>query len=192
VETVGQQTFEFLSQYGYWIMLPLMIVEGPAATLVAAVLASLGAFNIWVVFILSVIGDIIGDIVLYGFGHYSNVPFIHKFKDRIGITEVRIQKIEEKFNQSGEKIIFFVKATTGLKAITFVAAGVARMQFKKFVIYTTLGGIVWSGLLSALGYLYGYLWQEIAQYIKWVGILIATIIVLTILIVYIRNKRSAI
>lgn len=192
METVGQQTFEFLSQYGYWIMLPLMIVEGPAATLVAAVLASLGAFNIWVVFILSVIGDIIGDIVLYGFGHYSNVPFIHKFKDRIGITEVRIQKIEEKFNQSGEKIIFFVKATTGLKAITFVAAGVARMQFKKFVIYTTLGGIVWSGLLSALGYLYGYLWQEIAQYIKWVGILIATIIVLTILIVYIRNKRSAI
>ena len=49
MEQIGQNIFFFLQHYGYWVMLPLMIIEGPVATVIAALLASLGAFNIWLV-----------------------------------------------------------------------------------------------------------------------------------------------
>jgi len=44
MEQTGQIIFQFLKHYGYFAMLPLMIVEGPVVTIIAAMLASLGAF----------------------------------------------------------------------------------------------------------------------------------------------------
>ncbi len=169
METTGQQIFQFLSQYGYWVMLPLMIIEGPVATIIAATLAALGAFNVWVVLIFSILGDVIGDILLFGAGYKWGMGFVRNFGKYIGITEKLVLKMEKYFASHGGKTIFAVKSTTGLCWATFVAAGIVKMDFAKFVRYSILGGLVWSGFLVAMGYFYGYLWREISQYIDWIG-----------------------
>ena len=71
------------------------------------------------------------------------------------------------------------ESTTGLCWATFVAAGIAGMDFGKFVKFSILGGIVWSGFLVAMGYFYGYLWREVSNYIDWVGWIIGVVAVLT-------------
>jgi len=176
MELAGQQIFEFLSHYGYLIMLPLMIIEGPVITIIASMLAKLGAFNVFVVFILSVLGDMIGDVILYGLGYKFGKSFVTKIGRYIGITENLITKIEKYFDKHGGKTIFTVKATTGLCWATFAAAGIVKMDFKKFVKYSFLGGLAWSGFLVAMGYFYGYMWVELRQYIKiagWIAIALA-------------------
>lgn len=150
-------------------MLPLMIIEGPVATIISAMLASLGAFNVWIVLLLSIAGDMIGDLLFYGMGFRWGMHFVKGFGRYLGLTESLVARMEKYFEKHGGKTIFAVKSTTGLCWATFTAAGIVKMDLKKFVTYSFLGGIVWSGFLVAMGYFYGYLWRSIKQYISWVG-----------------------
>lgn len=191
MEQSGQYIFEFLHSYGYLLMLPLMIIEGPVVTIIAAMLASLGAFNVFVVLLLSMIGDMLGDVLLYAAGYKWGMGFVRGFGRRMGITEKVVLKMEKYFEKHGGKTIFAVKSTTGLCWATFAAAGIVKMDFKKFLKYSFLGGIVWSGFLVSMGYFYGYLWREIKQYISWVGwIIFAVAIVSFVLITLYKKKQS--
>lgn len=179
MEQAGHQIFEFLKSYGYWGMLPLMIIEGPIATIASAMLASLGAFNWIIVLLFSMAGDVIGDLIFYGLGYRYGIGFVKNVGRYIGITENQVLKMEKYFERHGGKTIFAVKSTTGLCWATFTAAGIVKMDFKKFVTYSIAGGVVWSGFLVAMGYFYGYLWREISKYIDWIGWAVAGVAILT-------------
>jgi len=99
--------------------------------------------------------------------------------------------MEKYFVRHGGKTIFAVKSTTGLCWATFTAAGIVKMDFKKFLKYSLLGGIVWSGFLVFMGYFYGYLWREIRDYIKWVGWAIFLLAAITFVAINIYKSRQA-
>jgi membrane-associated protein len=191
MEQTGQHIFQFLSHYGYFIMLPLMIIEGPVVTIISATMAALGAFNIFIVLILSIAGDMIGDIILYSLGYKWGMGFVRNIGKYIGITEKLVTRMEKYFERHGGKTIFAVKSTTGLCWATFTAAGIAKMKFKKFVLYSFFGGIVWSSFLVAMGYFYGYLWREIKQYIEWAGWIIFVVAVISIISINLYKNREA-
>lgn len=191
MEQTGQHIFSFLHTYGYLMMLPLMIIEGPVATIIAAMLASLGAFNVLVVLILSIIGDMLGDVLLYWAGYRWGMGFVKGFGSKMGITEKTVLKMENYFKNHGGKTIFAVKSTTGLCWATFAAAGIVKMDFKKFVKYSFFGGVVWSGFLVAMGYFYGYLWREIKQYISWVGWIIVGVAVVSFVAITLYKKKQS-
>lgn len=179
MEQTGQHIFEFLRTYGYFIMLPLMIIEGPVVTLIAAMLASLGAFNVFLVLVLSILGDIIGDVAFYGLGYKFGMGFVRNVGKYMGITENLVTRMEKYFARHGGKTIFAVKSTTGLCWATFVTAGIVKMDFKKFIKNSFYGGIVWSSFLVSMGYFYGYLWREIRGYIDWIGWVISILAIIT-------------
>ena len=172
-------------------MLPLMTIEGPVVTLVSAMLASLGAFFWPWVLLLSILGDIIGDVILYGLGYKYGMHFVRHVGKYMGITESLVLKMEKYFQRHGGKTIFAVKSTTGLCWATFTAAGIVKMDFKKFLKYSFLGGIVWSGSLVAMGYFYGYLWKSIKEYIDWIGWVITIVAIVSFAIITLYKKFQA-
>lgn len=191
MDLLGQNIFHFLKLYGYWLMLPLMVVEGPVATLISAMLSSLGAFNVFVVLFFSVLGDIVGDVVFYALGYKFGMGFVRSVGKYMGITEKLVLRMEKYFVLHGGKTIFAVKSTTGLCWATFVAAGIVKMDFGKFLKYSFYGGIVWSGFLVVMGYFYGYLWREIRDYIKFIGWIIFIVVAVTFFVVAVyKNKRA--
>lgn len=171
----GQVIIQFLSEYGYWIILPLMIIEGPIVTLIAAFMASLGVFNIYVIFIFSILGDVSGDVIFYWIGRKGGMHFVRNAGKYIGITEELVVKMQKFFANHGGKTIFAVKSTTGLCWATFIAAGIVKMPFKKFVGYSVLGGLVWSGFLVIMGFFFGYLYAQIVDYINYAGWIIGSL-----------------
>ena len=187
----GQQIFQFLSEYGYWVIFPLMILEGPMTTIMAGILASLGAFNVWVVLAISIVADIFGDIFLYGIGKKWGFGFVEKLGKYIGITRKRVDKVDKFFRKHGGKAVFMAKSTTGLCFTTFIVAGIVEMDFKKFIKYSILGGLAWSGFLVGMGYFYGYLWREIRQYIEWAGWLISGLAIFSFVIIIIYKKYKS-
>jgi membrane protein DedA with SNARE-associated domain len=182
--------FHFLKHYGYWLMLPLMIIEGPVVTLLAAIMASLGAFNIFFVLFFSIIGDLIGDVLFYYLGYKFGLNFVKKFGKYIGITEKLVNKMENYFVHHGGKTIFLVKSTTGLCWATFVSAGIVKMDFRKFLKYSFYGGIIWSSFLVIMGYFYGYLWREIHENIQWIGWVIFAVAIITFIVISLYKKQQ--
>jgi membrane protein DedA with SNARE-associated domain len=191
MEHTGQLIFAFLKHYGYWAMLPLMIIEGPVATIIAAMLASLGAFAWPMVLLFSILGDMIGDVLLYAAGWKWGMGFVHGAGKYLGITETVVLKMEKYFEKHGGKTIFAVKSTTGLCWATFATAGIVKMDFKKFVKYSFMGGVVWSGFLVAMGYFYGFLWKEMKQYISWIGWIIFAIAGISIFFITLYKKKQS-
>ncbi len=166
----GESIIQFLSVYGYWVMLPLMTIEGPIVTLIATFMATNHvAFSVPVVYLFSVIGDILGDVVLYALGFFGGTPFAQKYGKYIGVSPSLIARIKNFFVQHGGKTIFLVKTTTGLCWVTFFTAGMIKMPFKKFLFYSLWGGVLWSGFIVACGYFFGYLYAQIAQSIEYAG-----------------------
>lgn len=186
-----QEIFNFISSWGYLIILPLMIIEGPVVTVFSALLAAMGVLNVWLVLVLSVFGDTVGDVILYWIGKRWGMHFVDKIGKYIGISKKLVLKMEKYFNGHGGKTIFAVKSTTGLCWATFVAAGIVRMDFGKFLKYSVLGGIIWSGFLVIMGYFYGYMWLQIEKYIKWAGWLIGGLVLVTFVIITLYKKYKS-
>lgn len=176
---------------GYPLMLLIMIVEGPVATLLAAFAASLGFFNVYVVLILSMLGDIIGDIILYCLGYFGGAKFLEKAQRILKIKPELVSKMENLFNNHGKKTIFAVKSTTGLCWITFIAAGSVRMKFKEFILGSFFGGIIWSGFLVIMGYFFGYAFERINEYIKYAGLIIFVVVAIFYVAITIYKKRRS-
>ncbi len=181
MELIGIEIVELLKTYGYYIIVPLMFIEGPITTLISSTLASVGVLNILYIFVFSVFVDLASDMLLYWVGKKYGMSFVRNIGKYIGITENLVKVVKNYLEKHGGKIIILVKATTGLCQVTWVASGMANYDFKKFVKYTFTGGLIWSILLVIMGYFYGYLWQEIAQYIRNAGMVILILAILTII-----------
>ncbi|MFA6194017.1 MAG: DedA family protein [Parcubacteria group bacterium] len=187
----SSQFLHLLPYWGYPVMFVLMFFEGPFATMIAAFLASQGLFNVGIVFILSVVGDVLGDIVLYHIGYFGGPHIIEKAQKFLKIKDATVEKLKNKFHQNSGRLIFYVKSTTGLSYITFTLAGALRMKLLKFIKYSILGGLVWSSLLVFLGYFFGYAAEQISQYIKYAGIVIFAAAILSLVIISIVKKRES-
>lgn len=187
----SQELIHLLSLWGYPVMLLLMILEGPIATIVSAFLASLGYFNVAIVFALSVIGDVVGDIILYYIGFFGGQKIIPKVQKFLGVKDTVLEKLKAQFHKNSERIIFYVKSTTGLSYIAFITAGTLRMRFAKFVKNSILGGFVWSGFLVAVGYFFGYAAERISRYIQYAGIFIFILAISTIVFINVYKKKRA-
>src|SRR3989339_235578 len=168
----SQELIHILSLWGYPTMLLLMTLEGPIVTIVAAFLSSLGYFNIFVVFGLSAAGDVLGDIVLYSIGYFGGQKILPRVESFLKISQSTSQKLRKQFHENSGRIIFYVKSTTGLSYITFITAGTLKMRLSKFVKFSILGGLVWSSMLVAVGYFFGYAADRISEYIKYAGYII--------------------
>lgn len=168
----SQEFIRLLPYWGYPLMFLMMTLEGPIVTIIAAFLASMGYFNIFLVFALSVTGDVVGDIILYFIGYFGGARILAKAEKFLKISAAVVEKLKTKFHQNSGRIIFYVKSTTGLSYITFILAGTLKMKLSKFVKSSILGGLVWSSFLVVMGYFFGYAAERISQYIKYAGVII--------------------
>jgi membrane protein DedA with SNARE-associated domain len=187
----SQEFMRLLPYWGYPAMFVLMILEGPFATMISAFLASQGLFNVGIVFVLSVTGDVVGDIILYCIGHFGGPKIIEKAQKFLKISGAVVEKLKAKFHANSERLIFLVKSTTGLSYITFITAGALRMRFLLFVKNSILGGIVWSAFLVVMGYFFGYAAERISQYIKYAGNAIFIAALVAVIIVGLIKRRES-
>lgn len=184
-------TLLYIKTIGYPAMFLIMILEGPIITLIGAFLASLGIFNVFIVLSLSILGDIVGDIILYAIGYYGGANILPKAERFLKIQPATIGKLKNYFIKHGRKTIFYVKSTTGLCWITFITAGTIKMNFRDFAMASFWGGIVWSSFLVISGYFFGYAFEKINNYIKSAGLIVFISVVMFYFIILLYKKYQA-
>ena len=89
-----------LQQYGYFLLFPLAVIEGPMITIIAALLAAQGYFNIFAVYGVVVVGDLVGDLFHYAPGRWGK-PLLVRWGNYFGIDREKLAALEERFRTRG-------------------------------------------------------------------------------------------
>ncbi|MGC9599005.1 MAG: DedA family protein [Minisyncoccia bacterium] len=168
----------WLLAYRYPILYPLAIVEGPVVMMISGFLVRLNFFYFWPVYFLLIAGDLTGDILWYLLGRHGARSFIEKYGKFFSITEENVEKAEQFFNKHQWKILFISKITMGFgfALATLIAAGAAKVPFKKYLTINFLGQFVWTGVLMAVGYFLGNLYIMVDKSLRW-AFIIALIVI---------------
>jgi membrane protein DedA with SNARE-associated domain len=127
----------------------------------AGFVASQGGMTLFGVLMAGTIGNLVGSIILYYIGLKGGRPILIKYGRYIMISEREIKIGEEWFKKYGSKVIFFSRMLPVVRTFISLPAGAARMDFKKFSLYTFVGSLPWNFALAYIGFVLGENWHEI-------------------------------
>jgi membrane protein DedA with SNARE-associated domain len=142
----------------------------------------------WIgVFIFSTLGSIIGSSISYLMGLYGGRAFILKYGKYFLLEKEHLEITEKFFSKYGEITILISRFIPVVRHLISIPAGMARMNFMKFIIFTTIGASAWNMFLAYVGYILKSNWKEIMKYSKVFDLII--ILAIFLLLVYFLYKQ---
>ncbi len=134
------------------VPVPSELVVSPAAYHAAG-----GHLNIFLVILFATIGADCGATINYLAGYYLGRPIIYRFANsKWGkmclLNQKKVEKSEEYFNNHGMVATITGRLIVGIRHLISIPAGLAKMTFWKFLLYTTIGAGIWNCILAALGW----------------------------------------
>lgn len=146
---------EGLEEWGVWsypLLTVLVILEGRIVTLLAAVAASLGYMRLPLVMVCAIVGGIVADGLWYFLGYkYGNGPIL-RFGRWLGLRRHHLEQLQAEMRESGPRLLFAAKAFSVLVIPVLVAAGMARVPFRRWFPIVLLGELIWVPALAVIGY----------------------------------------
>lgn len=144
-----------LPELGYWnyfILSFLIVLNGPAATLLGGAAANAGLLRPQFVFLAGISGNLIADVFWYNVGARGKTKWILKHGRRIGVRQKHLDKLSEGMKQHVVKILLMAKISVGLAVPTLLVAGITRVPWRKWFPVVFLGEAIWTGILVVIGY----------------------------------------
>ncbi len=157
-------TSSLLDNLNYGTILLLMLIEStvipfPSEVVVApaAYHAAAGYQNVFLVVLFATIGADLGATINYAFAYYLGRPLVYRFvRSKWGklclLNEEKVMRSEKYFDDHGVVATLTGRLLPVIRQLISVPAGLAKMNFGKFIIYTTIGAGVWNTILAALGW----------------------------------------
>ena len=187
-----------LSNLNYGTILFLMLLEStvvpvPSEFVVtpAAYHAASGQLDVWLVILFATIGADLGASINYVVALYVGRPVIYKFANsRWGkmclLNQEKVEKSERYFDEHGIVATLTGRLIPGIRHLISIPAGLARMNYWKFLLYTTIGAGCWHAILAALGwYLHAIVPEDqlndkIEEYAEYIKLIIVALVIVAI------------
>lgn len=187
LEPIGKWIISFISQLGYLGIIVTMGIESACIPLPSEIimpfsgyLASTGRFSLWGASVAGAFGCVVGSVIAYWVGIWGGRPFIQKYGKYVLLSARDLATADRFFERYGEWAIFFSRLLPVIRTFISLPAGIARMNFFKFVLYTFVGSLPWCFMLAYIGKILGENWMSIRVYFRRADILIIGVIVLGI------------
>lgn len=153
-------------------------------------LAYKGVVNIYLIILVGTAGNLLGSILSYYLGYYGGYPLLEKFGKYILITDKDIKRAHVWFQEKGDFAVFFTRILPVFRTFISLPAGIAKMDIKKFTLYTFLGILIWDTILVYLGYYFSYNWKIIYTFIDNLSIYFFLFLILLIGIYIYRHIKK--
>jgi len=137
-------------------------------------------WNYWIVVIVATIGNLIGSLIAYAIGAWGGRPFLERWGRYVLIRPHDIELAEHFFDRYGSATAFFSRLLPVVRTFISFPAGVARMDLRRFIVYSTAGAFIWSAILTELGVAFGDRWQDIRSALQPFDLIIAVVVVVLI------------
>ena len=169
-----------------FVPFPSEVVLIPAGVLIAD-----GKMNLYAVFVVAILGSLVGALFNYYVAKFVGRRFLQKWGKYFFVSQNSLDKMDNFFENHGHISTFTGRLIPGIRQLISVPAGLSRMNLKVFLVYTGAGAGIWSVILIALGYFIGKNQELIHVYLK--EITIATLGLVIVLIagyVFYKKKKS--
>ncbi len=188
-----------ISALGYGGVILLMAIESANIPLPSEIimpfsgfLVAKGELNLWLVGLAGAIGCVLGSIVSYWLGVWGGRPLIEKYGKYVLISHHDLDIADGWFKKHGEITVFVGRLLPVVRTFISFPAGISKMNFGRFVIYSFLGSLPWTLALAFIGQKLGENWEQIRSYFRgfdWV--ILALIVILIVWWVWRHLKNSS-
>lgn len=162
-----------MNQFGYIGVFLLIAIENVFPPIPSEVILLFGGFmttytklNIILMIVAATLGSLLGAIILYYIGKIFNKERLKKIiSGKIGkILRLKAKDIDyadKWFDTKGNKTVFFCRFIPIVRSLISIPAGMSEMPIPKFLVYTTLGSLIWNSVLVVIGNKVGENWTDI-------------------------------
>ncbi|WP_313020580.1 DedA family protein [Macrococcoides bohemicum] len=194
-----------MEQFGYFGVFFLILLENVFPPIPSEVILTFGGFMVDQspkltfigMLIASTLGAVSGAIILYYAGHILGLRRIEKIVDKYGfILRLDIHDLHSAnkwFHKYGYTAVFLCRFVPLIRSLISIPAGLSQMFIVPFILYTTVGTLIWNAVLIYLGMVLGQNWEVVLHYFDLYSnvlyILMAVIIIGGIIWLYRRKKN---
>lgn len=201
--TLTEWVISIMERLGYWGIALLMFLDNvfppiPSEIIMpsAGYAASKGQLLLIGVIIAGSMGSLLAAAVLYWVGYRCSHQRLFQWTDRYGkylfIKTNDVKTALQWFEQHGHRIVFFGRMIPAVRSLISIPAGMSRMPFWKFMLYSGLGTVIWTTFLACVGFYFGenqVLMQEIFSQVGYA--IIGAVVILVAWLLYRRHLRKS-
>jgi membrane protein DedA with SNARE-associated domain len=193
---------QFMEQYGYLGVFLMIALENVFPPIPSEIILPFGGFmttytsmTVPGVVIASTAGSVVGAVILYGIGLLLDVERLEKIIDRFGhilrVTKEDVHKADAWFDKYGIWTVLFCRMVPLIRSLISIPAGMSNMKFWLFIVFTTVGTLIWNIILVSVGAALGDNWDRITEFMDVYSNIAYAIIGIGIIIflVYFFNKK---
>ena len=169
-----------------------MFLENVIPPIPSEIIMPLGGFfvyqqklNFYILVFWGLFGTILGSLPWYYLGRLVNEKKLSNFLDKrgkyLGISSDDLAKSKKWFDKYGVSLVFWGRLIPGIRTLISVPAGIELMPFSKFLIWTTMGSLIWVSLLTYTGYLFGENYSIIETYLDQIKYVVKPILIIIFL-----------
>jgi membrane protein DedA with SNARE-associated domain len=164
---------------------------GEALLLGAAAWAAVRHHSIVLVILFAFVGATAGADIGYVLGYRGGRPFVERFGHLFHIRPDHIARAELFFARHGDKAVITARFVLGLRTWASMLAGMARMPFWRFQMFSALGGLLWATVIGIAGYWLGNNLGLLETVIQAIGVGGLTALLLIVLVLVVARERAA-
>ncbi len=187
---------QYIGLYGYIILFVCLFfgivgIPAPEESLLflTGILISHHQLSMGPALIYTELGAFIGMLVAYACGRYLGTPFINKFGKYIGLTQERWGNIENRYKKSAYKTITFGFYLPGIRQLSPYFAGISKVPFGRFFLFSLLGSVIWTIPIILVGYFTANSININPKYVPYVGVALFVIFIIYVLIKKFISKK---
>jgi len=166
-------------------------VPSEATMLFAGFNVSNGEYSLFAATAAGVLGNLVGSWIAYWVGYAGRVDILEKHAGKLHIKKSHLEWADRWFERHGDATVFFTRMLPIVRTFISLPAGVARMPFWRFTVFTLLGCIPWVLLLTFIGKQAGDNWASWKDSLHYVDYAVAAAIVIGVVWLVVRNRRRA-
>ena len=135
------------------------------------------------------VANVVGSWIAYAVGYFGRIDILEKHGSKLHIKPSHLAWADRWFERYGDATVFFSRMLPIIRTFISLPAGVARMPFWRFTLFTTLGCVPWMFMLTFIGKQVGDNWETWKDNLHYVDYAVAAAIVIAAIYFYVRRRR---
>jgi membrane protein DedA with SNARE-associated domain len=157
-----------------------VIIPGETLVILGGVYAGLGALWLPLVSFVAVLGAVLGDNVGFWIGRRFGRGFVERHGRKLFVTPERLVTAERYYQRHGGKTVFLGRFIPVVRSVGFIVAGIAGMEWRRFLAYDVAGAVIWGIGHSVLGYVLGASYERWERYATPVGLALLVVLLFAV------------